>query len=869
MNSHLISHPSHRTRGFIAATRYLWLAAAVFVLLSAGCGNSSPGDDDPFDDPMLDAGAPPVEEQPLCLSGFVGAPGTLGCECADDGSCEGSLRCEDGYCHDCPAGDEGCDCFIGDTCNQGQMCMSGTCVPDDCSEGALDCPCRDASGADAAEPSCDGDAFCAGSGLCELCSDDIIGCACTEGTCSGGLACGSDGLCREPYTCEDLNAESLCGWHEGCEEGAPGVDAACLYGECWEDYHWEEPVDGLEPGCVPDPSCDPDAHGSIAHQCEIEYRTCVDVVDGDDVCGDCLPNTRLVDGVCVPEIECGGVLCGGGEYCGEDGAGEPVCLEKPCAGDDEALNSIGQCATCQGSCDGQAGTSGRFWPFMTRDDTCVCETLPGFFLDTSGEDRRPQVCDADNDTWVREEIRNLNITGPSADPALAQNMRCEVRTVDRVVLVDEYGVSVTVHSCAEGLVKSESGEVDPALCDPDTKKPLRLLESERNDVPGRPAVDPQTPRYGADGRALRAQELNGLTKACVSSDGDFNDNGVEDIDEVQDMRPDTSTMNEERRLESFAYFLEMYTARYQDNLSGSLGSLIIEERSRCAGNQFPFLYDEGDALRSYAADEASSYWRSCSRNRDPAFDADSGRAGFDFAQWMCDERSESCAPLPPAHASIDASTPPDPDELLVRDHGLCELGEGQTPADGIWRGMSHHTQFQCVVVAENDPGLPRQTAQPTEFENRGDGQSNLIMNDCRAVVCTGADCSESRDGGSGGSDDPVVRCSPHSGVPDVGTVGWAAVNYDPYGHIGINGQGDGKAYAGSCVNEDAEWDFLCPVPEFGRLTEAPLDAFGRFRCHGWDSFFLWANFSESGEPERAALVWAPAGGEASNGSVWR
>lgn len=868
MKSHSISKRPQRTRWLAPATLWIWLAVLASALMSAGCGapSSEPGIDDPDPGPTIDAGAPPIDDTGQCLPGFAGAPGTQGCACADDGACDDALRCVAGYCEVCPAGAEGCGCYIGETCDDALTCMDGSCVPDSCSEGALDCPCR----SDGAEPRCDGHAFCAHSGLCETCRDDVVGCACTEGTCSGGLACGSDGLCREPYTCEELNVQGLCGWHEACEEGAPGVDARCVEGECWADYHWDEPEDGRAPGCVPDASCDPAATGSIAHACETALRVCVDVADGDDVCGDCLPNTRLVDGQCVPEIECGGALCGAAQYCDQAAAGGPVCVDKPCAGSDQALNSAGECTTCSGTCQDLPGSTGRFWPFTTRDDSCVCETRPGHFLDTSGEDRRPQQCDADNDTWVRDEIRNLNITGPNADPALAHNMRCDVRTVDRVVLVDEYGVGVTIHSCAEGLVKSESGEVDPLLCDPSTKVLLRLLEGERNDVPGRSLSDPHTPAYGEDGRVLRAEELNALTKACVSSDGDFNDNGVEDIDEVQDTRPDTSTMGETSRLNSFAYFLELYTSRYQDSATGPYGSLIIAERSRCAGNQFPLLYAESDNLRSYAADTATSYWRSCARKRDPAFDADSDRAGFDFAQWTCDARSESCSTPPPAHPTIDASTPLDPDQVLMRGHGLCELGEGQTPADGVWRGMSHHSQFQCVAVAENDPGLPRAWAKPADFVGRSGSAPRLAMNDCRAVVCDEADCSESRDGGSGGSDDPVVRCAPHGGVPEVGTVGWAAVSYRPYGHIDNDGQQDSEVYAGSCINEDAEWAYLCPAPEFGRLSQALTDAFGRFRCHGWESFFLWAEVSESGgDFDRASLVWASPGEAAPNGSVWR
>jgi hypothetical protein len=853
---------AHESRPCRRSRSWLWLAALFLVLVAAGCGAPSrAGDDIP-----IDAGATPGGDE-QCIPGFAGAPGSLGCECLADDSCNGDLRCVVGFCEMCPAGQEGCGCQGDGACDGDLACMSGLCMPESCTDGALDCPCRDME----SQARCDGDAYCASSGLCAVCSSDAAGCPCTLGACGGGLACGEDDRCRAPLTCADLRADGRCGQHEQCEEGASGADAQCLMGQCEAGYHWDEPAGGLAGGCAPDASCIPGVPGSIARACAAAHRTCVDEPTGDDVCGECLPNARLEDGQCVPEIDCGGALCSGEQYCDRLAEDGPVCVDWPCDQADQAVNSAGACATCSGSCDDIPGSTGRFWPFTARDDSCVCETRPGHFISTSGEDNRPRQCDADNDTWVRDEIRHLNITGPNADPALEQNMRCDVRTVDRVVLMDEYGISVTIHSCAEGMVKSVAQEVDPLLCDPDGRVPLRLLEGERNDVPGRSTGDPDTPAYGgAGGRHLRADELNGLTKACVSSDGDFNGNGVEDIDEVQDTRADTSTLGEESRLRSFAYFLELYTARYEPNQAGPYGRLVVAERSRCDGSYFPLVYDEGDEQRAYSADSPASYWRSCARKRDPGFDAEGGRAGYDFAQWGCDARRESCSTAPPAHPSVDGGDELDPDQVLLRGHGLCELGDGQTPVDGRWRGMNHHSQFRCVAVVENNPGLPRQAATPADFVGSSGSAPTLAMNDCHAVRCDESDCLESRDGGGAGSNDPVVHCTARAEAPQVGEVGWAAVAYQPYGHVDPDGQADDEVYAGSCVNEDAEWSYVCPVPEFGRLRDAPTDAFGRYRCHGWESFFLWADAAETDlDHDRASLLWASPGQEAANGSVWR
>lgn len=64
------------------------------------------------------------------------------------------------------------------------------------------------------------------------------------------------------------------------------------------------------------------------------------------------------------------------------------------------------------------------------------------------------------------------------------------------------------------------------------------------------------------------------------------------------------------------------------------------------GLAFPLVYDAGDEQGAYSADDGASYWPSCAHTRDPAFDANGGRAGYDFAQWSCDARSESCPVAP-------------------------------------------------------------------------------------------------------------------------------------------------------------------------------------------------------------------------------
>lgn len=848
--------------------RRSWLILGALLALLASC--AGPGDaleSDPGDD----GGGVVIEPPDPCISA---GPGALDCECLSNDTCDGDLRCVEGTCETCPPGEEGCGCTGGVLCQGELVCMDGLCMPDTCEEGEIDCPCR----APGDTPRCDDDAYCTEAGACAECASDVAGCPCEAGVCGDGLVCGDDDSCREAMTCSDLRDAGLCGPHQLCEDDGSadpaatinlfGDDAYCVPETCEEDYQWNPVLEG----CVPDASCVPGVPGSIAGQCGSENRACVEQ-EGDDACGDCLPGTELIDGACLPQIDCGGETCGLNQYCDRlDGDG-PTCRDWPCPEPNQVVDTLGLCSvTCTRSCDFE-GSTGRYWPYADNEDSCVCETRPGYFW-LKGQDSVPEKCDADFDGWVRDEVRSELVTGPNPIPALAQNMRCDIRTVDRIALRDEYGLRANIHSCEEGLIK-DAGECAVV--------PIRLLESKRNDVPEQLAIDPDTPAYGGhDGRRLRAKELNALTKACVSSTGDFNDDGVEDIDEVQNTQEDTSGLGEASRLQSFAYYVELQAAWYEQDEGEQYGRLVIAERSRCDGDFFPLGYDD---LQSYDPGQPGSYWRSCTRRRDPSFDAEEQGAGNDFAQWSCDTRHGSCPVTPPAHPEKDASAGLDPDVDLLRDHGLCELG-GATPADGVWRGMNHHSQFKCVAVSPADPGLPRHWATPEEF----DGSGTLVMNDCRAESCADeVDCVESRRNDERDASHPIVRCVARSSAerPEAGEVGWAAVRYQPYGHIDDDGEQDDRDYAGSCINEDAEWlydesadsgdsgdaprEFLCPFPEFGRLAEPATDAFGRFRCHGWDAFFLWAGPEETPDDfDRPSLLWASSDGEPTpNASMWR
>lgn len=723
-------------------------------------------------------------------------------------------------------------------------------VPDSsapCLPGELGCECRssDEDPGSSADDACD-QGSCI-SGVCVDCDD----------------AEGSAEPCKAPLSCSDLRALGMCGEYERCEEKI-GADAKCLPGECIEGTRWSETASRciacISEGCEEEPSCDPDDPNRL--DCG-PHRLCE--IRGDAAeCGECEEGYIDVGGQCAEAERCGGALCTESEYCDRSDEDAPRCAPRPCADPSMALGSDGLCSVrCDEPCD-LPGATGRLWPFATNDDRCACETLPGYFLSAQtkpGEthDLVPRKCDADRDGWVREEVREIH-DAPVSDEALIANARCVIREALSIKLIDEYGHSSLIDSCEEGLLQdriTDEGEPNEGC----TPLPIRLFESERNDVDGEAERLNEAGPYEAGGRRFRASELNSLTKACVSELGDYDDDGVADLLQVQPRPEESASLNEEARLRAFAHFIELYQTEWERGASPSGGGiLIIRERSRCGS--FPLGYGDDGA---YESTNPASYWRNCERRRHPGFDAESGSPGFDFAQFSCESRSGSCPPpAMPAHPT--EATLADPSIALLRGHGLCELG-GARPADGVWRGMGHHSQFQCVrVVSDGEESAPYER-ELAAFLNEG----KLSFNECRVIDCEGAEgCSDSSAPAEApGAHDPRLHCTRASGdeLPSLGRVGFAALRYQPYGHLDPAGNLVGEAeYQGGCINEDAEYPALCPPPEFSRCDEAETDAFGRYRCHGWESLFLWAD--DDGSISRAELVWAPEEGEAINMSIF-
>lgn len=810
----------------------LFAPFALFALCAialTGCGDEAGSTPDPVVDAGADADAPcPLGtigcdcDDGACAEGrcadgvCVACPeGALRCPCGPGDACDDALVCEQGLCAEpsCPPGALDCPCGEGDACDTGLSCMDSTCLPvPECPPGVLDCPCGDDAG-----DTCDAPLVCIND-VCRDCPLDTVDCPCPEGTCEGGLVCDT-GACREAIGCVDAG----CGPFQQCQAAADGVDARCLEA-CDEGYDYN----AAEGRCVEQPpTCTPGAPTSIADECAAQNRRCTEGADG-AVCGACLPGHLAEGDACVVDAranctpddehsiaddcaaeqrECvpgaDGATCGAcvddlvedpstgtcrplaafddcdveadcpeGLVCSTRApAGNGRCLPPAC-GEGETFDLATGACTARCGCQG-VGMTGRPWPVTDWNGDCICETEPGFFLNTAAGSRRAEACDADADGWTRRSAFS-HIESP--DEAVRLNARCPLRTIDRVALVNDAGQTL------ELTVATLSGGT--ALVEP-------LYETDESDDEAE-AAERQSAAYGQ--RRLHAAELNPLTKACVTPLDDFNDNGISDLREHHRDAPGV------RRewMSTFvtaAYFVELATGHYEAPAAGQAhGRYVITERRRCdAGTP------EGMAV-GYAPEDGP-YAASCWRRRDAGYDV-GAPLGYDFARWSCPEPDGACGrQAPPAISSIGTLPP----------HGVCD--DLEPDVIGAWRGMGHASQFKCVeIIDEQAPRVEPYQRRRAEVRRTADGPGRYTLNACALSTCAADDpaCVEYvfADDEPTNPGQPAMTCvaDPEAlfadGAPVAGRVGFAAINFQNYDRT--------AAYAGGCIDEQTEWAEICP-----------------------------------------------------------
>lgn len=834
------AHTYTQRRHLLPLYTTLWALICLTLSILTGCEQANPEiSDAEIGDAEISDGAP-------C------APGALGCACGEAGECpEG--RCAEGLCVACPEGALRCPCAAGEICGEGLICEADLCVEDaPCPPGAVDCPC-DGGACDeglicvdescieisscppgAADCPCDGgacdDPLVCINDLCRDCPPDEVGCPCHDGACDGGLICDT-GACRAPGACADAG----CGPQQLCEAPAGG-DAECLEA-CVEGFAWD-PVEGR---CVErTPSCDPGALGSVAGRCAEAHRICVPD-EGGAACGACLAGFVEQDERCVRDAQAtcdgaGGIgaacaadnrACVGGAegaICGDClegfviGAGgecQPLaafeacdaasdcpegtvcsarapaedarCLPPICAPEQALDLRLGVC-TDRCGCEGP-GLTGRPWPVTDWNGDCVCETEPGFFFNTSIGSRQAEPCDGDGDGWTR---RSAFVHVESPDEAIRLNARCEVRTIDQVVLVNERGQSLplSMRTLSNGAVEFEP-----------------LYETDESDDEAE-ALERQSAPYGS--RKLHAAELNPMTKACVTALDDLNDNGISDLREHQRATPGRRWMS---TFVAAGYFVELYTGRYEGPAAGDLhGRYVITERSRC---------DEGAFALNYGPDEGP-YGRECMRRRDRGYDA-AEPVGYDFQRWSCPEGDGACpvsAP-PVAQLSVDAVVP----------HGLCDSDPAEDPVP--WRGMGHANQFKCVEIVSDLQTPVADFQRPRRLIKQAAGSdARLTLNTCGLARCPEGAPGCDEGGVELNPREPRLSCESDVTVvvddPEalVGQVGWVALGFEDYEQP--------DAYAGGCINEQVEWPTLCPGfdPEIPSATigQGNPGNFGKIIC---------------------------------------
>jgi hypothetical protein len=414
-------------------------------------------------------------------------------------------------------------------------------------------------------------------------------------------------------------------------------------------------------------------------------------------------------------------------------------------------------------------------------------------------------CDFDGDGWVSDGAQ------PSVEGAnlvLRINARCHVRRVKQVVLKNEAGETFAAEDFSAQFGDPSSG----------IERGLPLYESPRNDAAPSAGSMPSYP-----GRSLTPAEVNSFTKACAPdvSQGDFNDNGVADVHEWSASSVTLSRAGGVSQKLSdyygkytrFSYFAELHVGWYDEGL------YRIVERPRLgqANQVVPIVY-------SAASDAgATPYSQQCKRHIDSLY------------RWSPVAGSANPTRLSPNTVGGD----------------FAEFGNLQ------WAGMTHHSQYKCVVLvteadyAKYDKGQPATEegspevmsilpAQPTDASTSKNApiltrtpagstsatRYDWTIDDCLASATTSSAPTPQ------GVPNPTLSgfsCAPRASVSTSGSATWVAVTYAPlladktpyldYLHASYYKQG--------CINECLDSPRFAPYVPMTPCDYCAVQAFGQ------------------------------------------
>lgn len=569
-----------------------------------------------------------------------------------------------------------------------------------------------------------------------------------------GCSCRTGSICDDGLTC----SANIC---QPCTAGAPGCTPACQAGT-------ENCACGPQEVCGANLSC-------VNGQCVQTSAGCTAGAK-DCLCGagnTCDTGLACVDGSCRLSGQCDGSTCGTPHVtCAT--LPQPCPSGQSCVEATPTADAFCQADSPQNSCPACTASEGVVAGpgLQLSNGTCICQTQPGYYWSLSGS-IGAVPCDADGDGWVRSSARfYLNHT----DPVLRENARCDLHVVNEFDLHNDLGQTLPV-----GLGTA-----------------LPLYESVRNDdqaLLDNAAGTPQLPTYGT-ARALRANELNSLTKACVGDKADHNDNKVADVAEwgrppsLQVPVGDSSDLVGELKTyfevyTRYSYFLELDRGWFEPGPPGSPGRYHVAERDRrvSSGGGFPLRY----GVEPTSGALTSNYWQVCHRARDSWYAEDKPPIGMDFASLSAPSTS--------------------------------------------WKGMTHHSQFKCVQVVDDVTlGAPKDTAHQLQTVTMlGEPQDPAPAPGCVAgkLNCTcdqvvgcdnGLECNNDVcriprrdylrstvnvcevDAAPSANGDPAITCQAKLPSQDeVGKVVWAAVRIS-----------ESSQYARGCLLQCPGYPFICP-----------------------------------------------------------
>lgn len=637
--------------------------------------------------------------------------------------------------------------------------------------------------------------------------------------------------CSTPEECAK-DSKDECLVDEQCQAlPAYGPDAICDHGHC--SNMTTHPCVGDEHN--PDGSCVTPATCET-YGCANEHRECSDYPAAH--CMGCLAGFVDHGGVCVAALTCADHPCAP-DLCSEDAEHrtDRVCSPAAlgCAAGSVKHEYIpDKCVTCVPECTAMLGSSGETVDRAISGTTCACETVDGYFLSMGegGGTVSLEPCDGDGDGWVRDAVLGLpKFAELGYDPLyyteLYRNNRCVIRYITQMELQSEDGLIV-------GTVTLPT--------------PIPMVESTRNDddsVLGSISQNDQDPEYlptyGIGGRQLRASEINGLTKVCVSPKADANDNGVADIDE----RHEDSTADYRNAfhndvalaLKDFTYFMEMNEGWFVQ--AGGVhawvaggnyveGKFIIRERSRAGSLEAkatgalavtPYDKNVPDVAAAEFETGGNNQWRTCERFQDSAYASRKASRlplyGLDFARFSA--------------SSVD----------------FDKTNSVAAPA-----GMGHHSQFKCLLVDDT----PRQNPPAYVVES---SDANLKYSGSECIAAEGS-VAVVHDGQT--VTIPQLECSKKEFVAQA-RVGWGVVNFA----TGL--------YENGCADESLYFKARCPGfdPENTDITRSDADrsnfghllcgcgiSYGGLECNrgcAADQLFVEPGYEEKLVPASSRLYW--------------